>query len=653
MTFREVAIKNFKSHIKKYSMCFICSSFSIMILFMYSTLLFNGSIISTDKESNGMDLLMYISMFVVIVFSIFFINYTNNAFLNSRYKEFGVMMTLGMNRRNIIKVIFVENMIIIISSLVIGIISGALFSRLFQMVIVDILGLKGIDYSLNYKSFVLTISVFLFIFLTQLLITSITTKKFTIEELIKKERVNQGKLKTKILPGIIGIIVLISSIVWILIIGNDENLRGNIELGVGVIIVMFIGVYIVISSLGMSILALVKSMPKVYSRNIIEVTNLNRKFNSQKKVIFVLTLLSTFTIFAIAPCLALLNETAVVVDLNRNDLEIAEVFGLNKVNENLIEEIANRHNIEIKNKVKFEFMVLNFETDNGGVDFTSKKPILSESQYNFLSDKKLNISEGEAIKLTTSWLPDNDNIQEGDILYLENISEKAAFKVSSALRDQWIANDRVFPTKSGVVLNDNDYIKLKESTDSSAIGICYQWQLSEWRNKEDFIVDINESLINDPSYGSEEYRALSNKYLFISKPILYNEMRQGYKFFVFTNTIMGILFFIASATVLFFNQYMELEESKRRFDKLYKIGVLKKEVNKIISKELLVTFFTPVFIGSIISAVLMNFVANIMGGNDMISQFMSSSYKVIGVYLIFQVIFYLFTRENYVRKINN
>ena len=652
MTFRDVAIKNFKSHIKKYFMCFICSSFSIMILFMYSTLLFNGSIISTDKEGSGMDLLMYISMFVVIIFSIFFINYTNNAFLNSRYKEFGVMMTLGMNKKDIIKLIFVENVIIIISSLAVGVTTGALFSRLFQMVIVDILGLEGIDYSLSYKSFLLTISVFLFIFLTQFLITSINTRKFTIEELIKKERVNQGRLKAKILPGIIGIIVLISSIVGILIIGNDEKLRGNMELGVGIIIVIFIGVYIVISSLGMSILALIKSMPKVYSRNIIEVTNLNRKFNSQKKVVFVLTLLSTFTIFAIAPCLALLNETAAVVDLNKNDLEIAEVFGLNKVNEDIFKEIADNHNIEIENKVKFEFIVLNFETDNGGIDFTSKKPILSASQYNLLSDKKVNISEGEAIKLVTSWLPDNDNIKEGDTLYLENSREKATFKVGSALSGQWIANDRVFPTKSGIVLNDNDYRKLKESSDSSAIGYCYQWKLSEWRNKDEFIDDIKGSLINEPTEGSEEYRSLSNKYLFISKPVLYNEMRQGYKFFVFTNTIMGILFFISSATVLFFNQYIELEESKKRFDKLYKIGVLKKEVNNIISKELLVTFFTPVFIGSIISAVLMNYVANIMGGNSMISEFMNSSFKVIIIYLIFQVIFYLFTRRNYVKKIN-
>ena len=103
MTFKDVALKNFKSHMKKYIICFLCSSFSIMTLFVYSTLLFGDMLKSNSLSKDGLDLLMYISMGAVIAFSIFFINYSTHAFLKSRYKEFGVMMTLGLNKKDILK----------------------------------------------------------------------------------------------------------------------------------------------------------------------------------------------------------------------------------------------------------------------------------------------------------------------------------------------------------------------------------------------------------------------------------------------------------------------------------------------------------------------------------------------------------------------
>ena len=113
---------------------------------------------------------------------------------------------------------------------------------------------------------------------------------------------------------------------------------------------------------------------------------------------------------------------------------------------------------------------------------------------------------------------------------------------------------------------------------------------------------------------------------------------------------MGILFFVASAAVLFFNQYIALDEVKSQFKKLYKIGIVKNEAKKMISGELLVTFFTPVVFGGILAVILMNFTAKIMGGSDMISEFMNSAYKVIAIYFMFQILFYIFTKINYEKK---
>ena len=53
MTFKEVVIKNFKGNMRKYLSYFICSSFSIMIFFMYSTLVFNEKLNKSPSVEKG------------------------------------------------------------------------------------------------------------------------------------------------------------------------------------------------------------------------------------------------------------------------------------------------------------------------------------------------------------------------------------------------------------------------------------------------------------------------------------------------------------------------------------------------------------------------------------------------------------------------
>lgn len=653
MTFKDVAIKNFKTNIKRYFMCFLCSSFSIMILFMYSTLLFNDTFISSNLDKMGFDLLLYISMGAIIIFSIFFINYAHSSFIKSRYKEFGIMMTLGMNKRDITKLIIVEDIILVLVSLVTGIVTGALFSRLFQMVVKEILKLEDIKYILNFKSFLLTISVFIVIFLIQIIITVLSTNHFTIDELIKKNRVNEGKIKNDILPGALGIIIMVSSMVALLIIGNSEERRKNLFLVIPIIALIFIGVYIIISSMGMTMLFILKSNSKLFHRNLIVVTNLNQKFTSHKRVIFILTMLSALTAFSIVPPLALLNETHAVVDLNKYDMAVASVYGLNQVDEDKIQEIAKRNNIEINKTAKTEFMAIKFQCENGGKDMTSSKMVVSESQYNLVSDYKIKVEQLESIAFITGWLPDNGGVEAGQKIKLINLIGEEQFNIKDLVREHWIFNDSIFPSYSAIVLNDMDYSRLKLSAEEGSIGYCYQWDLSDWVNKDSFSNEVRGSLINEPKVGGEEYRDFNGKYFFMAKPLLYSDMKEGYKFFVFITTIMGILFFMSSASVLFFNHYIELEANKKKFSKLYKIGITKKEIRDILSKELLVTFFTPVIFGSIVAIVLMNYVAKVMGGKDMINEFMRSSLKVIVAYLIFQGIVYLFTRRNHISKLEN
>ena len=100
------------------------------------------------------------------------------------------------------------------------------------------------------------------------------------------------------------------------------------------------------------------------------------------------------------------------------------------------------------------------------------------------------MDKGNAIKLVTRWVPDTDNIIEGDKIQLANEEKNLNLKIEKILRNRWLCNDSVLPTESALVLNDGDYNDLKSGLNTGAIGKCYRYNLSKWVNQDDFAKEI-------------------------------------------------------------------------------------------------------------------------------------------------------------------
>ena len=128
MTFSGVVWKNFKFGIRKYIAFFLCSTFTISIFFIFCNLSFSNDI-SDFMETAGMGSEYIYTLMVVILslFSVGFISYINNSKNKSRSKEFGLYMTMGMTYRDITKLIILEDLVILICSIVSGIAVGAVF----------------------------------------------------------------------------------------------------------------------------------------------------------------------------------------------------------------------------------------------------------------------------------------------------------------------------------------------------------------------------------------------------------------------------------------------------------------------------------------------------------------------------------------------
>ncbi len=649
MTFKDVAIKNFKANIRKYSAYFLCSSFSVMVIFMFSTLICNKQLTDFCKMIN-VSFIIYFSLIAVIVFSIFFINYAHTTFIKSRHKEFALYMTLGMTKKDINKIVLVENSLILAFSMLIGLISGVLFSRLFQMVLMKLIDIDNIEFSFDIRSFLITFVTFTVIYVTVIFLSWVSTRKLEISELLKHSRKNK-KQGYSLIAGIIGIILVLLSSVMMFIISDNKDLNNMLTLLI-YYIVCFTGVYLILSNFGVLIISLIKGRSRVYYSNLLSVNEISSKFSQNKKIIFVLCILSSIIIFCIASPFALYQQAGnIAVNTSPANIEYACVAGINAISDKDIDNLISKDNIKLTERKSYEFLKADYKGGGDNYDFLHIKPVISVSTFNKFFSKTLEIPEGKAMNYVTAWEPNNHGLNSGDEFELLTPGKAYKYQVQESTREAFIANGSVFPSSSGLVLNDKDYNSLKSAIDPSNIGSFKILMFDDWKNLENIINNLSNKLAKLNSEIKQPSTNISKLFGIYSTLGTYTELKKVYSVMFFIFSFMGLLFFITSGSVLYFKQYSELTETKAKFSKLYKIGIKSREIRTVISRELAVTFFTPLIFGTIVGYSMMYLMTFMLGGAFMLGPFMKFATFAVIAYFLFQSVFYLITKKKYVHEI--
>ena len=114
----------------------------ICMVMMFYILSFLGSpetCALLPRGSNTTGKILNLGSFVIFVFSAIFLYYTNS-FLVRREREFGLYNVLGMNKRNLARIVTWESLITAALSLVLGLALGIVLSKLAELGLVNMLG---------------------------------------------------------------------------------------------------------------------------------------------------------------------------------------------------------------------------------------------------------------------------------------------------------------------------------------------------------------------------------------------------------------------------------------------------------------------------------------------------------------------------------
>lgn len=694
MTFSSIVRKNFTHNFNKYISFYFVNSLIIAMLFMYGSLIYNPAIVD-DMGRTSISETVNMALLGVILFSIVFITYTNISFIKNRGKEFGMYLTLGMTTKDLTKLIFFENLGIMVASLATGMLSGALFGRLFYMGLNKILSDTIIPYEINYKSFLLSGGVFALIFICNFMFDAIYIRRVSIIDAIKADKKKEVG-NSSVLFGVISVVLLIIALYCLPKTMLKEMFKEqSYMIGVFVVVIM-ICPYVIIGSFISIVKKVLSKFPKIYNRNLLVLSNLSHRFLGYKNILYVLSLLIAGAMFFVGYSYSIYASTREYVN-NDNPFEImfAESDKYNKVDKEKLEISINNANGKIESYSVLEFIeVPTFREKSEVLSFWSDdSAIISESNYNNHMGTNLDIKENEALYITVA----NERLEfEHPTTILTNLSEEKLDEVRKAARDHNYPIDREklnniigddfkweikdsnikeeknvrftnfrfggeFTSGNALIIDDKYYEMLKVNFTDKSIKKLH---LMNVKNKDiafnELIKYLKEVNNLDSSYWkegsiwggkiSDDERGIIEAYRPIYREELVRMKLGNNGMMLFTMIFIGLLFVIANGVVLYYKVFSDTKDEEERIKSLNRIGILQSEIKSTISKELAITFLAPIIIGGSLG---LYFLYIMVSNSGMTELLMNKAFIVLLVGFIIQVFLYLISLKKFFKEVLN
>ena len=204
--FSSMALRNIKSNKQLYIPYLLSSTVIITMFFLMVSLLTNEFV---RERSVAMSSLFEVGVYIIGIFSVIFILYTNSFLVKRRKKEIGLYGILGLEKKHIAKMLFFETVFTSFLSIAAGLISGLIFGRLVFLLLNYLLRLPtDIVYSTSPISALLTIGLFFSIFGITLLYN---ISQFTFAnpiKLLKGKQEGEKEPKSSIILFILSLILL-------------------------------------------------------------------------------------------------------------------------------------------------------------------------------------------------------------------------------------------------------------------------------------------------------------------------------------------------------------------------------------------------------------------------------------------------------------
>lgn len=620
MTLFSLARKNIQRNLSNYFLYIASMVFSIVIYFTFVTLKYNDDLSALKQSSQQIKGLMSASSVVLLFFIVIFMAYSNSFFMKKRKKEVALYSLLGVRKQKIGLMLFFENLVIGLVSLVLGIGLGFFMSQGLLMILVRLMGYEIVgSLTFSVEALLNTAVIFTILFLFTSLQGYRVIYQFKLIDLFHAEKQGEQIPRASLVAAVLGTALIAfgyytaSSDMFTSEIWRFFTVLGTPLMVIGVTIV---GTYLLFHSVSVFVLTALKRATSWSWKglNLIGVSQLLYRIRANAKSLSIIAILSATTITAGGGVFGMYYNAEASV---RQMLPNTFMWKGDPV-EFSQKDVIYHESLSVKNlRVDNEFSFFEYT-------------LLKESDYNRLAklqgkDQNLHIAGGSAVLLDAAYderfshdfTGEDFKLKNGDSFHVEKMYTESVLNF--------------IPAGTVLVVNDQEFAATNaEEVKMQAIGLDND--LKQQAVSKDIVKQLS----------TEQQESFS------SVPQSYEDSIATVGALLFVGSFLGLVFLAATGSIIYFKILTEAEEDQAKYAILNKIGVNSKQILKTVAGQVAVIFSAPLIVGIVHSAFALLAFSQLFGMNitEPVILWMIAYSAIYFIYYIFTVrSFYKIVRQ--------
>jgi ABC-type antimicrobial peptide transport system permease subunit len=630
MTLKAFAFKNILHHRISYSAYFLSCIFAVWVFYLYASLLFHP-ILKNDLFPDSFLFLMYLVETIVALFAFLFIGYSQSAFLQNRKQDIGLLQILGMPVKKVVRLIFWENLLIGALALLIGILAGMIGSKFFFLAVSYVLRQSDpIPVHISIDAILFTIVFFFCLFSVISWRSRFTIQKQSISQVLRE------KVKEKKQPVFSGWLVILSlvciSIAYYL--SFTASFAEMIKHLFLIIILLLVGTYFGYTQLSVAAISLLEKFPKWFYRgtNLFLFSQLRYRLKDNARILFLVTIFTSIVLTSIGVSFTYYMEADTVGEeqapyhLSAIDNPLKPLHMQQKLQAN-----------KLKTKTHIQFILLSLKTNDRSKNVNNPNvSIINNSALN----KLLKQAKKEPIAIHTKQVVQlwNSGVWESSVQ--KQTGQTFTVQQGNQSHDwQWIA------TIKGVFFNEHDQTRVMWAVSDQTFLALQQVGATHLVEGYQFTNPKQSELFLDDILKYFQANHLDKKD--VSGTLLVQKFfRDLFSPLLFVSVFIGMLFFLAAGSILYFRLYIELPSERKQVKLLHKLGLAQKTGEKIVVRQILLLFLLPFVVGSVHSLVVLKL------SSFLLHRPIFTSYWWIWVsYLLLGSAYYVWTKRQIMRAL--
>lgn len=633
----KLALSNLRRN-KRTTIPFMLTS-ALCTLMLYLVIsLENSAVVSESFGGAQMQMMLGFGELVIVLFTVIFLFYTNSFLMKQRKREFGLFNILGLAKKDIAMVLFVELLICWAASLVAGIGLGMILDKGMYLLIGRLMNIDlpleiGISGAAVMQTVIYTGAIYVLLVVYGFFMVNVSSPI----ELLHAQAEGEREPKNRWLLALGGVISLGAGYGLALWVQNPMDAFVLFFLAV---ILVIVGTYLLFSAGSIALLNMLQKNRRFYyqTSHFISVSGMKYRMKANAASLANICILSTMVLVALSTTICLMmgmDQSVETAYPRETTLSIYSQDG-NYLQD--FDQALAQSGVQATDVMAYTLFDIPGTVSGDTVSNLGEYGKPDMRLFEFIPVGQYNNAEGTDYTLEPGQVLINSGSDSwGSSLTIGDSTWSVAGTVDG------------FPP-SGLGINMMGNPMLVVLPDEADIAWLQTLVPEEQRNVTNIFAFNSPDPDRDTGVLKDAFEQITGARPFgDTRQNFALSLQSMYGSFLFVGIFVSILFVMASVLIMYYKQISEGFEDQKRFDIMTRVGLDNRQIRKTIHFQVLAVFFLPLAMAGIHVAFAFPMISKMLAllGMGDITLFMITCLIVFAIFAILYVIVYGLTSRTY------